>query len=147
MDMFKTKLIAFFLICECILPAYGINAYGNQKKETMIEYVKVEIYYYDWDVQTRYALTPDIVRTNYWLKITIVNKAEIDRFIQWLHTEKMKKIDIKEIYDIRLVIDLFDRDGKRTSYYATQFDLINENATLKLRIDDKFKTKFNFKEP
>jgi hypothetical protein len=44
--------------------------------------------------------------------------------------------------DVRLVIDFFDRDHKRTTYVANQFDLSTEDGAMMRQIDKRFRDYF-----
>ncbi len=134
--MKKILLMCVMAIIFCI----SVNAHAN---EDMFKPVKAEVFYYGWDVETRTRLSPDDVRNRYWTKINIVNEHEVEQFIKWLELDKMTKISVHE-EDTRLVIDLYDLNGKRVTYYASTFNLCSEDSVFKRRIDKEFKEKFTF---
>lgn len=141
--MKKLPIITWIIIF--VINFCPMTGYGDQNMENRTEFVKAEIFYYDWSVERRSALTPEMVRTNYWSRMTIVNKIEVNRFIEWLQIDKMRGNNIKEVNDVRLVIDLFDSKANRKTYIATQFYLMSEDTMLKRRIDGTFKSKFSFR--
>ena len=116
----------------------------DEKFNKRVEFAMAEIYYYDWDVLTRSALTPEMVRKNYSVRVSITDKEKAHKFTNWLRIDEMNPTEIKEIGDVRLVIDLFTSTGELTSYFATRFDLISEDMAFKRKIDDKFREKFTF---
>ncbi len=117
--------------------------YGNPSKERSI---KAVIYYIGWDIETRYPLTPMNVRENYWIKINIENKSEIDAFIKLLKIDHMTESNKQYFNDFRLVVDLIDSNDKHISYYATKERLFTENGEFTRIIDSKFRDRFSFIE-
>ncbi len=109
-------------------------------------FVRAEIYYYGWDVLTRYALSPEDVRKRHKIKIFIVDKDEVAKFVKWLRLDKMQSISRPEGEDARLVVDLFKTNGVRESYYASRFNLISEDSLRKRHIDEIFKNMFCIKQ-
>ena len=138
----KTKLLfTFFLLFMSL-----INISDSWSNDDEI-FIRAEIYYYDWDVLTRYALSPEDVRKRYKIKILIADKEEVAKFVKWLQLDNMRPVSQPEEEDARLVVDLFKTKGIRESYYASRFNLISEDSLRKRQIDKKFKSLFFFKQP
>jgi hypothetical protein len=110
------------------------------------EVERVTIYYYDWDVLTRVAMTAKDVRDRFYVRVDIVNSGEAVKFRDRLLAVKMT--DSKEAVgvDVRLVIDLHLPNGKVSSFYASQFRLYSSDGTRSAPIDEEFKRKFRFFE-
>jgi len=101
---------------------------------------RVDIYFIDWAVSTRIALTPQRVRELADSKRTFRNDApEIARS---LSLDKLRPTKDKQPEDARLVIDLFSDTGARITYYASQFHLCSADSASKRPIDELFRQRF-----
>jgi hypothetical protein len=139
---FNRRKIIFicFLLSIIVINCSSVSGNGDNI------FVRAEIYYYDWDVLTRYALLPEDIRKRHKIKIIIVDKDEVAKFVKWLRLDEMQAISKPEMEDARLVIDLFNAKGVRESYYASQFNLISENSLRKRSVDETFKNMFCLKQ-
>jgi len=149
------KIVFYILILLIVgvislkmFPYYGQCNSINHNNESSSTYSRVEIFYYGWDILVRSKLSLDNVRDNAKIKIIISDSYEIENFIKWARLNELQEIiDSKnEIMDDdpRLVIDMFDSENKRITYYASRFRILTEDSTKWRKIDDEFKKKFHF---
>lgn len=131
------KLTALFF---CILVSVSQFGAAAQKGS---EYSQVIIYYYDWDVRTRSALTIADVRSQYFLKTEISHLNYIHTFIETL--PELNGVMPNSSSDVRLVIDLLMTDGRKLTYFASRFDLCLEGSAKCVAIDESFRSKFRFR--
>jgi len=107
-------------------------------------YVEAIVFYYPWQVDTRIATTAKDVRKQQ-AKKTILDSAEIDVLLKrWIMPSKLRPVvKLLPLKDVRLVIDLFDREHKRTTYVANRFDLSIEDGAMMRQIDERFRDYFS----
>jgi len=115
---------------------------GTTGSTVMDPFVRAEIYYYDWDIETRSALSPEYVRERYRIKTIIAGSDELACFLMMLDLGKLKSVSKVYKEDIRLVIDLIKKSGRRTSFFASRFNLMSEDFKAKLSIDESFRDRF-----
>lgn len=114
-----------------------------------VNIARVQIYYYGWDVLTRSRISLDAVRQNPKITTIIQDKFEIVELVRWLRISNMNQhrdssSGTLEAEDPRLVIDFFDSENKRITYYARRFRLLSEDAKNSRPIDDEFRRRFTF---
>jgi hypothetical protein len=111
-----------------------------------ISYERVEIYYVRWNVLTREKLSLDDVRRRAYISTKIVEAEELAAFANWLKIDKMRHLnsDHPMTEDPRLVIDFFDKQGKKTTFFSGGFHLLSEDGLNWRPIDNRFKKKFTF---
>jgi len=108
-------------------------------------YAKAEIYYVGWTIMPRTRLTLTGIRNSSHIKTTVNDDFEVKHLVQeWLRLDELKKLSSPVHEDPRLVVDLFDESGKRTTYYASSASLISEDGQRKRSIDRAFRDKFHF---
>jgi hypothetical protein len=105
---------------------------------------QADIYYVNWDIETRTLLSPENVRKQ-GLKFHFSSQKEVNRFIKLLEIQKLKSegepgFPFPE--NARLVIDLIGDDGKQTTYYASRNNLCNHDCSLKHPINEVFRARF-----
>lgn len=127
-------ILLFMLFCV---------ANGAKAEENRNEYVKAEIYYYQWDALTRAALTFDDLRERHHIKIVIVSKFQVVDFVKWLKLGDMSMTSGEE-EDPRVLIDLYDSSGNKTTYYASRFNLNSADSKMKRKVEEDFFKKFYF---
>lgn len=118
--------------------------FSSGTQGAMEQYIRAEISYYGWDVLTRSRTSLNAVREASRIKIVIYDSPEIARFVKWLYLEDMKDASDVRPEDPRLVIDLFQSNNQRTTFYASRFNLISEDNKRKRSIDESFREKFRF---
>lgn len=133
---FKNVIYACILLSIILVNSKNISGNSN------VMFIRAEIYYYGWDLLTRYALSPEDVRMRHKIKIIIIEQDEVTKFIKWLRINELKSVSKPEKEDARLVIDLFKSNGVRETYYASRFSLLSEDSLRKRSIDDSFKDMF-----
>jgi hypothetical protein len=135
MQWLKRALIAISFSCLSIV-----------SQGASVEFVKAEIYYYGWDVMTRGRLSLDDVRRNPMIRTTISYSHEALTLARWLSLESMAQSEGKEARsgDPRLVIDFWNQEGIRTTYYSDGALLISEDGTVWRKIDREFRQRFTF---
>lgn len=137
----RKLLIAFAIISSL----YGICITNAIAKENTFS--SVTIYYFGWDVLTRVALKPETVRESSNVIISINDSHRADVFFKWLNTGEMKIVDGgPSPENTRLVIDFVSTNGSVLTYYASQFNLVSGDSSLKRPIDDNFRNRFRFGE-
>jgi len=128
-----------FLCLIVILCSASSMAVSQQPSE------KAVLYYEGWDTLTRAQLSPDDVRRTAPVVVTLRDRQRIDILLRWLDLGTLKQHDSGP-GDARLVVDFFDAEGKRESYYASLFDLLSEDSKRARPIDEKFRGHFRFLE-
>jgi hypothetical protein len=126
------------------LMLYGpSNSFGNGPETP---YAKAEIYYYGWDVLTRGRLSLEQVRTNPRIKTVILNRHEVTSFLRTLEIDKMTKSKDgrAESGDPRLVVDFWDWQGARRTYYSDGALLYSEDGLQWRKIGRDFRQSFTF---
>ena len=101
---------------------------------------RADIYFIDWAVSTRIALTPQRVRELVDSKRTFRNDAS--EIAHSLALDKLKPTKDKQPEDARLVIDLFTDTGACITYYASRFNLCSVDSASKRPIDEQFRQRF-----
>ena len=109
------------------------------------DFVGADIYYYGWTVVTRGRLTLDFVRRNASMK-SYAGPSETDHLVTLLRLDKMAiaKAGDDRSTDPRLVIDLWDEAGRRTTVYAGTSSLVSEDGRRWRDLDREFKQHFTF---
>ena len=135
-------------LCLMILMFSVATTYADMAGPKMEQFTRIEIYYYGWDVLTRSRLSLDTIRRNSKIHITILDQYEMGQFAKWARFDEMEDVDVPHGVvvgeDPRLVIDLYEHDGKRVTYYASKFNLLSEDSKKRRRIDERFRRKFSF---
>ncbi len=107
----KMMFFVFFLIISIlnIVSDADMNKQNNHLCYNEVEYI--EVYWIEWNILTRTALTIENVRNNYWTKMIIRNQSKIEQFIEFLNLESLGFTTEHNIEDTRLAIDLFKKNG------------------------------------
>lgn len=134
-------------------PSVGLEAHGriplapaNATEAADFVAVKADIYYYGWNVLTRGRLSLDEVRLNARSATRIFDDKETASLKRWLDLGKMTAAAPgKEISgDPRLVIDFFEENGRRHTYYSDGRLLLSEDGAAWREIDAGFRRRFTF---
>lgn len=104
--------------------------------------VKVEIFYVPWQTFTSVALQPAQVRKQAAVFAKITGAAEIAKFSKNLQINALTKSDVSPSSDARLVIDFYDDDGRRSTFFADQQRLSSEDGQRSRIINDDFRRMF-----
>jgi len=129
----KTLVLTFALLLT-VLPA---------RSETS-QFVKAEIYYFGWSVVTGGRLRLDTIRQAPRIRTVMTEPFEVNAFAKWLRIDEMRKQ--RRDGDPRLVIDLFDKAGARTTFYSDGADLIAEDGSAWRPIGTEFRARFTFSQ-
>ena len=105
------------------------------------KFSRAMVYFVGWDVVTRVAMSPDQVRKVASDVISVGEPERVATLVSWLKLGELKPRR-EELSDSRLVIDLFDQDGKRVSFHVSRFDLISEDGQRGHPIDAAFRRRF-----
>lgn len=98
---------------------------------------RAELYFIDWDVLTRVALTPERVRELADHKRTF--SRDVRSIVSALSISKLRPATHPEREDARLVVDLYTDTGARVTYYASRFNLCTADSKWKHPIDAQFR--------
>jgi hypothetical protein len=131
MHIFLRRLL-FGLLISALFPF----AYASQGR------VRAEVYFIPWDVSTAYRLSPEHVRKQAEVFVRINGEVAVENFSKILPLEKLAASDVPVSGDARLVIDIYDRKGDRTSYYADQFRFMTLDGRKSIDLDENFKRIF-----
>lgn len=127
--------------------AFPVWAEDKTSRDT--KYVKAEIYYYGWDILTRNRLSLEFIRQYPKIKTSIIGPFETNSLVEWLISDGMSVASrdrgVTEPEDPRLVIDIYEVNGKRVTFYASRFNLFSEDSKKRRAIDDTFREKFRFR--
>lgn len=124
-----------------LLTAFVPYAYAKQPT-----YVRADTYYVNWGALTRGRLTPDRLRESPMIKMSILDPNETLAFTRWLRIDQMLTVRDASTRsgDPRLVIDLWDERGERTSYYSDGRFLVSSDLTSYRKVDRKFLERFTY---
>ena len=124
---------------------FAPDAVGQYKDGAGVHpFVKAEISYYGWNVLTRGRLSLDDVRQHTSIKTIIWNPHEVTSFLPTLQLDKMRKSSEGMTGDPRLVVDLWNLQGARTTYYSDGQLLISEDGHQWRTVDETFRLRFTF---
>ena len=102
------------------------------------DWLRADVYFIEWDVETRVALTPQRVRKIAQFKRTFRNDAPaVARLLELGKFKRPTKNGDSE--DARLVIDLTDDTFQRHTFYASYFSLCSSDSARKRPIDQRFR--------
>jgi hypothetical protein len=102
---------------------------------------RAEVYFIDWSVLTRVALSPERVRELADYKHTVRNDAPA--VARLLELTKLKPSKDNRPEDARLVIDLLDDTMQGHTYYASRFNLCSANNKRKRAMDEQFRQRLS----
>lgn len=147
--MFNYRLIAcFFLFSFFIIHSKG-DVKMLTEKYNLSETKEVKVYYYIWNIFTRYRLSLSNIRELSDTQIVIRGEDNINSFITWARLSELKdvpndELEIQGPIEPRLVIDLIKDNGEIITYYANNQYLYTADSKKKLPITDSFRDKFTF---
>ena len=101
------------------------------------DWLRADVYFIDWSVLTRAALTPKRVRQLADYKHTFRDDAPA--VARLLELAKVKPTKDNRQEDARLVIDLLDDTMQRHTYYASRFNFCSADNKRKRAIDAQFR--------
>ena len=127
------KILLSLLVAVLALNASGCRAYGTPWK-------RADVYLVGWDVETRVSLTPDRARALADSKHSY--QADAYKVVAALDLAGLRPAKDTQPEDARLVVDLFDGAGQRTTYYASRFDLCTDDNVQKHPINEAFRRHF-----
>jgi hypothetical protein len=105
---------------------------------------RVDIYYVNWDVETRMLLAPENVRQQ-GAKFHFSSQRKIDGFVKLLEIKKLRPAGEPGFpfpQNARLVVDLIRDDGTPITYYAGRDVLCNRDCSLQRPINEAFRRQF-----
>ena len=132
-DYALMKTLLLLLVSILALNASGCRAYGAPWK-------RANVYLVGWDVETRVSLTPDRVRALADSKHSY--QADVHKVVEALDLTALHPAKDAQPEDARLVVDLFDDAGQRTTYYASRFDLCTADNVQKHPISEALRHHF-----
>ena len=106
---------------------------------------RVSVWYVDWDMYTRSALTAEHIRKRYYTHIEIVDGDEARGFAHELASMPFEPSEKSEHADLRLVIDVMTTDGNIRTYVASKFRIYAPNGESSAKIDERFRSRFRFR--
>jgi hypothetical protein len=110
-------------------------------------YSRAELFYMGWEVETYTSQTPEDVRRHPITSVVIHDPAYASMLVDWLRLTSLSPNPDRRPNnheDARLVIDLYRQDGDRVTYYASRFNLLSEDSSVKRPIDAEFRKAFEF---
>jgi hypothetical protein len=103
-------------------------------------FVRAELYFIDWSVLTRASLSPEQVRRHPYISMRIEQQDRVSGLLKWLDIDALSPSTADDgPGDARLVVDLFDREGHRVTFYADRFSLMSEDGSRRRAIDRSFR--------
>jgi hypothetical protein len=100
---------------------------------------KAEIFYVPWTVLSTVSMKPEDVRKNPTAFVRINGEAEVAAFSSGLPSVESASAELQAANDIRLVIDVYDDKGGRSSYIADYYRFSTEDGRKTVAIDSKFR--------
>jgi len=124
--------------------AMAIAACTSQATEA--QFAKAEVYYYGWNVTTRGRLSLDAVRARPRIKTEVYSPMEVREIVLFLQLDQMKSSSAaaRITGDPRLVLDFWDAEGRRTTYYSDGIRLIAEDGSRSRMVTAAFRQRFTF---
>ena len=108
--------------------------------------VSADLYYYGWDVTTRVKLSPDDVRRDPRIVITVLDPARAAALHSWLALPEMVPVKPDRTGSARLVLDFTTGRGETITFYASRNELFSGDSSLVRAIDSEFRDRFRFGE-
>jgi hypothetical protein len=105
------------------------------------EWLRADIYFIDWDVLRRVALTPERVREIATQRRSFSSR-ELSPVLDVLQIRQLRQAAHPEREDARLVVDLYTDTDARVTYYASRFALCTADSKWKHPIDARFRRYF-----
>ena len=105
------------------------------------EWQRAELYFIDWDVLTRAALTPERVRELADSRLTF--SRDLSPIVDALAIKQLRAAKRPDREDARLVVDLYTDTGARVTYYASRFAFCTADSKWKHPIDAQFRRYFS----
>ena len=105
------------------------------------DWLRADVYFVDWHITTRAALTPERVRQLADYKQTFIKDAPAVR--QLLQLQKLRPSKEKRQEDARVVIDYTDDDARRRTIYISFFNLCTSDNRAKYSIDEQFRERIS----
>lgn len=117
----------------------GING-TVAPKPSPVDVVQAELFFIPWSTETRSSLSPSDVREHPEVTFTVTEPQCLEHLMIWLKLGDLAKSRSGDAPgDARLVIDIRDSHGILLPFYADQFSLISEDASLRRPIDQRFR--------
>jgi hypothetical protein len=110
---------------------------------------RAEIFYVPWTVLSTVSQKPEDVRKYPTVFVKINGADEVAAFASGLPQVQRASADLQAANDIRLVIDVYDENGRRTSFFADYYRFSTEDGRKTVAIDGKFRDNFfaSFRSP
>lgn len=105
------------------------------------EWQRAELYFIDWDMLTRVALTPERVREIATHRRSFSSR-ELSPVVEALMIRQLRPAAHPEREDARLVVDLYTDTDERITYYASRFAFCTADSKWKHPIDARFRRYF-----
>jgi hypothetical protein len=105
------------------------------------EWLRADLYFIDWDVVTRLALTPERVREIATHRCSLSSR-ELRPILDALQIRQLRAAAQPQREDARLVVDLYTDTDARVTYYASRFAFCTADSKWKHPIDGRFRRYF-----
>ena len=117
------KVLKGFSIC--LIAGYAmLFSVSHAKTETGIVNESIRVYAVSLDILTRQRLSADDVRRMRHSYIEYTYSSYVSFVTNELNKLKCNKIEFNSPMDVRLVIDIYDKNGVRQSYYANKEEIL-----------------------
>ena len=144
----KIIITIFSLFCAGV-----VFAWNSFYSSSDIERCNLTVYYLDWELRTRSASTPDMLRNNHTYKIHLSGEAEIEKMRKVLTDSDLKprkSNELDDVLDFRVLFD-FEHCEKNIDYAATYFRIyfldnynnFSINEDVRKKIADTVEMKFS----
>ena len=129
------KYISLILLALCC------STYASAKT------VRVRIYFRPWSSVSSSAVRADEIMRNPSVRTDYIDRTEADVFIRLLELRlsHMKKGN-SPVRDIRLVIKADQDDGTTRTFFASRFEIEDNETGAIWQIDDTFRNRFDFRD-
>lgn len=106
-------------------------------------YTGVKAYFVGWDVRTRVPMTAEDVVRSHTIFFEIRDAALASNFVEWLDLGALRLRDTHEPGNARLVIELQERGGGTSLYYADRDHLYSGDSSRWREIGSDFRARFD----
>lgn len=135
---FSALLLAAVVVLSSVAHSNPFSPEAPAEKE----FVRVEVFSIPMMVLSSARLSPKDVRNMHHQRIVSTNPVLVNNVKAWMRLEDMKRQEGSFAPgDARLVIDLYDEYGERTSYYASYIELYSENSIYSRPIGFQFRSR------
>jgi hypothetical protein len=119
--------------------------WAGGSKASVADTQEIRISFMPWMAMTNRDQSAEDIRSHPNYRFSVLMPWDIKKVLERLELLQMEATTVAPA-DIRLVIDIQFKDGKRVTYLANRTYLYSENSTRRCKMTPEFKRLFDFQE-